>query len=131
MTAPAPEPVVVDSSRTYDDSDIKNLADHISDTIEALWLALRNGLEDLADFWIGVLYAVITFGMDALGGLMLVAVSILPSVPDMPSGGAFGLIASANTFVPVEESFVALGFLASVYSARGLYLLARFIRGGG
>lgn len=127
-------PTPTTPTRSYEDDDIRNLAESIGDLFEAFWLALRNGLEDLADFWMGVLYALITFCMDVFGGLLMVALAILPDVdvlPSPPTGGAFGLIASANTFVPIEEAFTALTFLGAVWGARGLYLLARFIRGGG
>lgn len=116
---------------TYSDPDNATLANWIGELWAAFWVALRNGREDLADFWAVTLNTVLMFFMDAYGGLLMVALSVLPDVPDAPTGGAFSLIASANTFVPVEESFTALAFLASVWGARALYLLARFIRGGG
>lgn len=133
MTTTSPSaaaPMVLPPSE-YQEADNATLSSWIGDLFEAFWAVLRNGLEDLADFWMSVLYGVLTFGMDAFGGLLLMALSILPAVPPAPTGGAFQLIASANTFVPIEESFVALSFIGAVWAARGVYLLARFIRGGG
>lgn len=109
-----------------------DLLDGISSLFIGFWQALRDLVYYLGDaVLVGfeILFELIAILFFALLNLLI---AFLPNMVDIkvPNGYSSGLM-SLNQILPITEIFTIMNAWGAVLAARGVYMLARFIRGGG
>lgn len=105
----------------------------LGQTLTSLWTAFLKFGSACLQILIDLVSMVVNLAVDLVFLIIVFAVSLLPPVPDLPSGGTLntGLFALANYFFPFDTLLQLVAVLALVYAAVWLYKLGKFVRGGG
>jgi hypothetical protein len=101
--------------------------------IQTAWGALHLILDGLLGALVTVIGLLLNFVVSLLALVVSMMFAILPELPQAQHGGVGGVsaLAAANQYVPIAETLALLPILATIFTAIGLYKLAKFIWIGG
>lgn len=107
------------------------LGEMLGGWLSALWAAFV-GIVEFFAAWVASFFANLALlVVEGLFALVLGALRLLPAMPEAPEVGALTGLEVANRYFPLGEVMALGGVWAAVFSAVGLYKLAKFVRGAG